>query len=128
MTADVAEASHRHLTVDVVPDFSTFDVTEDRAFYVEGAIFRKGDRADRIGTFRCWGWLIGGTGGPGAAVSQAYEIDDRGEIQVQGLEDDERAVVGGTGDFRFARGEGVLTDHQPLDGFQIKFHLKGARR
>ena len=124
LSSGVAEARHRHLTVDVVPDFDNTFETEpnERAFYIEGAIYRKGDRDHRIGTFRCWGWLIGG--GPNAVVSQEYAIDHRGEIQVQGLEDERRAVVGGTGDFRFARGEGVLTPNQPNDGFRIKFHLR----
>ncbi|MFV2008202.1 MAG: hypothetical protein ACC667_12205, partial [Longimicrobiales bacterium] len=48
-------------------------------FYVEGPIFPNGTLdatgdpggAASTGTFRCWGWIINGSGI--AAVSQAYE-------------------------------------------------------
>ncbi len=44
-------------------------------------------------------------------MSQEFDIDGRGKIQVQGVEDGgPRAVVGGTGDFRNVRGEATGFD------------------
>lgn len=124
--ADVAESGQEDtmLTIEVAPDLSTFDTVRDVAegdvvptgpFYIQGPIFPEGTLdaegdpggATPIGTFRCWGWQFDGSEFPPVGVvSQTYEIDDRGEIQVQGLEDGSRAVTGGTGEFGNVRGEG----------------------
>lgn len=138
-----AEAHGGHLTVEVVPDLSSFDTIRGVApgdavptgsFYVEGSIYPNGTLdasgdpggASPIGTFRCWGWIFDGSTGLGA-VSQAYELDGRGDIQVQGLEDDTRAVVGGTGDFRNVRGEGSFQTINPANlTFRAFFSLLGS--
>lgn len=55
-------------------------------FYAQGALYEEGmldeegvapDGAAPIGTFRCWRWLFDRQTF-GAAVSQAYEMDERG--------------------------------------------------
>ncbi len=64
-----------------------------------------------IGEFHCWGW--GGAAHlpddhSGGVVSQEYNIFGVGKIQLQGVENQDgtpRAVVGGTGRFRKARGD-----------------------
>lgn len=136
--AGLAEA-HKHLKLDVDLDETTMTVDPDgpEAFYIEGPIYPEGSinndgtltpGAESIGVFRCWGML-----GPGV-VSQEFDIEGRGRIEVQGLEvDGKRAVVGGTGDFRFVRGEGdfAFTFDAPVPGaffFRVTFHLSGARR
>jgi hypothetical protein len=114
----VAEAGTLTLRVDT-HGFADFDVTDNgilqdgAAFYVSGDICAElvllGD-CTPIGTFHCWGWLVGPTQEV-ALVSQEFDIDGRGKIQVQGVEDDgPRAIVGGTGQFRNVRGEATGFD------------------
>jgi hypothetical protein len=63
-----------------------------------------------------------------AVVSQTYELDGRGEIQVQGREDENRAVTGGTGAFNNVRGEADFEFIDPNSpSFRGTFHLKGAQ-
>jgi hypothetical protein len=131
------------LVLEVATDLSTFDAVRTPAggdpfptgpFYVQGPIFPEGTLdadgdpggATSIGTFRCWGWIFDGSTALGA-VSQAYEIDGRGRIQVQGLEDGTRAVTGGTGQFRNVRGEGSFEGINPENfSFRASFALQGA--
>lgn len=134
----VAEAEELVLRVDT-DVFADFDLTNDgilqggAAFYVSGVICEEPDLLDTCtskGTFRCWGWLIGPTQ-EASVVSQEFDLDGRGKIQVQGLEDDgPRAVVGGTGDFRNVRGEATGFDFSEFlsnGEFIATFKLKGAR-
>jgi hypothetical protein len=65
-------------------------------------------------------------------VSQEFDIDGRGKIQVQGVEDDgPRAVVGGTGEFRNVRGEATGFDLSEFQSgtfageFIVNFELIG---
>ncbi len=127
------------------PGFDTFDQTAaaapigGAAFYVSGDICAENAVADLlgpctpIGTFHCWGWLIG-PDQLAAVVSREYDLDGRGKIQVQGFEDDgPRAVTGGTGDFRNVRGEatGFNFDEFADNGngeFIVTFKLKGAKK
>ena len=116
----------RTLVLDVVADTAAFDIAfgdvlGGGAFYVPGVIYEAGTNK-QIGTFHCWGWDVIGDGLSAVVVSQEYNLDGRGKIQVQGVEsfkgltgfppfaDAEepgiRAVVGGTGDFRRVRGDG----------------------
>ncbi len=67
-----------------------------------------------------------------AVVSQEYDLDGRGKIQVQGVEDEgPRAVTGGTGDFRNVRGEATgfdLSDLLAGGEFIATFKLTGAKK
>ncbi len=96
----VAEA--RTLVLRVATDVSTFDFTASgpvggAAFYIGGVICADPTlfaACVPIGTFHCWGWLIG-PDQLAAVVSQEYDLDGRGKIQVQGVEDEgPRAVTG----------------------------------
>ena len=137
----VAEAKGKKgdLVLRVATDGTTFDSTASgpvggAAFYIGGVIC-----ADPIlfaacvpiGTFHCWGWLIG-PDQVAAVVSQEYDLDGRGKIQVQGVEDEgPRAVTGGTGDFRNVRGEATGFDLSDLfvgGEFTATFKLQGAKR
>ena len=77
-----------------------------------------------LGTFGCWGWMIDKSGI--AVVSQAYEIDGQGEIQVQGLEDGSRAVTGGTDKYLNVRGSGVFDFFPGSFSFRATLDLRGA--
>ncbi len=114
-----------------------------RAFFVRGTICE--DLAPltscvSIGTFLCWGWqtdpLDVDARPQVSVVSQEFNIFDRGKIQTQGAEafgpDSERAVVGGTGDFRNVRGEVTgavftLPPPGPTAEFIATFKLIGAK-
>jgi len=114
-----------------------------RAFFVRGTICE--DLAPLtscvpIGTFLCWGWHTDPFDVDArpqvSVVSQQFNIFDRGKIQTQGAEafgpDSERAVVGGTGDFRNVRGEVTgavftLPPPGPTAEFIATFKLIGAK-
>ncbi len=114
----VAEASTLTLRVDTNA-LADFDKTTNGIFHDGAAFYVSGDICDTlvllgpcipIGKFHCWGWLVG-PNQEVALVSQEFDIDGRGKIQVQGVEDDgPRAIVGGTGDFRNVRGEATGFD------------------
>lgn len=147
LTPGSAEAEK--LTLEVAPDLSTFDAVREVApghatptgpFYITGPIFPEGtlkpdgtapSGAKSIGTFRCWGWIFDGSKFPPlAVVSQEFKLDDRGNLQVQGREDERRAVTGGTGDFRHVRGEGRFTPLNPTKNlsFRATFTLKDTKK
>ncbi len=135
----VAEAGGKkgELVLRVATDPNTFDTPDPApgggaAFYISGVICADPTlfaACVPIGTFHCWGWLIGPTQAD-AVVSQEYNLDGRGKIQVQGVEDEgPRAVTGGTGDFRNVRGEATGFDLSDLfvgGEFIATFKLKGA--
>ncbi len=137
----VAEANGKKgdLVLRVFTDGNTFDSTASgpkggAAFYIGGVICADPTLfavCDPIGTFHCWGWLIG-PDQMATVVSQEYDLDGRGKIQVQGFEDEgPRAVTGGTGDFRNVRGEATGFDLSDLFGggeFTATFKLKGAKK
>ncbi|MCZ6618428.1 MAG: hypothetical protein O7E57_09870 [Gammaproteobacteria bacterium] len=125
------------LVLRVATDGATFDATSapggGGAFYISGVICADGDIGDPcapIGGFHCWGWLIG-PDQLAAVVLQEYDLDGRGKIQVQGVEDEgPRAVTGGTGDFRKARGEATGFDLSDLfvgGEFIATFKLEGVK-
>ncbi len=134
----VAEAGTLVLRVDTA-GLATFDAHAPApgggaAFYIRGVICSDPNlfaNCDPIGTFHCWGWLIGPSQLE-AVVSQEYDLDGRGKIQVQGVEDEgPRAVTGGTGDFRNVRGEATgfdLSDLLAGGEFIATFKLKGAKK
>lgn len=139
----VAEADGKKgkLELRVKLDLSTFDVAlgdfvgKGGAFYVTGDICKElgpVGTCNSIGTFQCWGWLFDAADPASAAVvSQEFNLDGRGKIQVQGVEDEgPRAVTGGTGDFRNVRGEATGFDfsHFVSDGeFIGTFKLGGVK-
>ncbi len=116
----VAEAGSK-LELRVKLDLSTFDVAVGDFWGIGGAFYVTGDICDEldpvgtcdpIGTFHCWGWLFNVSDpASSAVVSQEYNLDGRGKIQVQGVEDGgPRAVTGGTGEFRNVHGEATGFD------------------
>lgn len=131
VTASPASAATK-FTCEVAPDLSTFDPVRTPAgadpfptgpFYVQGSIYEDGTlNADGTvppsavpeGPFRCWGWIFDGATGA-AVVSQSFEFAGAGDLQVQGLEDGKRAVTGGTGDFKSARGSVKVTFINPAN-------------
>lgn len=106
------------------------------SFYVSGDILAPGTATaigtDKMGRFQCWGFIPADNPGPqDAVVNQEFAIDGRGRIIIAGLESDApRAVTGGTGDFRSARGEGipdvVIFDFFNEGKFRIAFNLTGV--
>ncbi len=114
--------AHDTLFLVIAVDESSFvgpDINAAGAFNVEGAI-----DGGPSGGFQCWGWIF--ADGVTTNVSQVYNIAGRGAIMTQGQEGGLLAVVGGTGDFRNVRGEGLQVF--TATGFNIEFDLRGARR
>ena len=113
------------------------------AFYVAGTICKEknGPACTDAGDFHCWGWrpatFPDGTapamGFAPSVVSQLFEIDGRGTISVQGVEAFgaafvPRAVDGGTGDFRNARGEMTSAEFTAVGELTVTFKLIGAKK
>ena len=126
------------LVVDVVPDFENtltfvdFDesgsISDFEPFVVLGTIFEP-DTNNRLGTFVCRGWFIPlQDDGDRNYMSQSYEIDGMGTIQVMGhevggvtgIEGLSQVIVGGTGVFKGISGQ---TDRLQLAGrgFRLTF-------
>ena len=140
----VAEADGKKgkLELRVKLDLSSFDVAVGDfvgiggAFYVKGNICKKlgpVGTCDSIGTFHCWGWLFDALDpASSAVVSQEFNLDGRGKIQVQGVEDEgPRAVTGGTGDFKDVRGEATgfdLSNFVSNGEFTGTFKLKKVKK
>lgn len=140
-----AYSGKKRLTVDVVPDFSTFSFvdldgslgpTAGEPFYVEGDVRERRDdfgTGPRIGTFICRGFfIIPQDDGDITYVSQSFEIDGKGTIYVQGNEPGatagmdgfRRAIVGATGWFP-SSGQAIV---EPLPtGDRVTFRFDGAR-
>ncbi|MEE8491935.1 MAG: hypothetical protein V3S60_09845 [Acidimicrobiia bacterium] len=100
------------------------------AFYVSGEIMARGTMAPVIGSFHCWGYLRAADGL--GVVNQEFDLNGRGKILIAGVESDApRAVTGGTGNFRNARGQGnpdvELFDFNNSGKFRIAFNLTGAK-
>ena len=101
------------LDLRVVADLSTFDMVTRKKnaggpFYVGGTIFDSLTGAE-IGKFHCWGWSL--KDGSLALVNQEFDLTGRGKIILIGVEDPgPRAIVGGTGNFKNARGQATSTD------------------
>ena len=119
------------LVLRVVADPGAFSIAPGAptggAFYIPGIVYEAGT-LNQIGTFHCWGWDVDGFGTSGVLVSQEYNLDGRGKIQVQGVEDGgPRAVTGGTGQFRNVRGEMTGADLSAFPDFTATFKLIGAK-
>ena len=92
---------------------------------VQGPFNVQGDTGSGASTFQCWGWILE----DGAAnVSQVFNIAGRGAIMTQGREGGFLAVVGGTGDFRNARGQAEQVFTGAGFDFTMTFDLKGSTR
>ncbi len=115
------------LTVLLVPDGSTFDLRANELgqgpFYIGGTLFNV-DTGAELGEFQCWGWFFTSSR---RMVTQEYNLGDRGTILLAGEEIENRlALVGGTGDFRNARGQVEFED--VAEGILVHFTLIGAGR
>ncbi|GMR03061.1 MAG: hypothetical protein BMS9Abin20_1422 [Acidimicrobiia bacterium] len=126
----------KKINLGITINFDSFETTGGGvgAFYVGGDISAGEPGGDSIGTFHCWGWIT--SDGGVAVVNQEFNINGRGKIQISGVEShDLRAVIGGTGDFVNARGQGnphtedtFGHDHiSPTGTFVIEFRLTGAK-
>ena len=80
----------------------------------------EGDTGSGPRTFQCWGWILPDGSGN---VSQVYNIAGHGAIMTQGQEGGFLTVVGGTGDFRNARGQGEQVFTGNGFDFTITFDL-----
>jgi hypothetical protein len=113
----------------VTADFGTFTNPSGPgvgSFYIKGPIAARSG-GPSIGTFHCWGFL---NGEADAVVNQEFDLDGRGKILIAGIEStDPRGVIGGTGDFANARGQGIPSGGPGSAGgtdFTIDFNLTGA--
>ena len=94
-----------------------------------GAFNVEGDTGSGPQTFQCWGWIF--ADGLTTNVSQSFNVEDRGAIMTQGPEGGLLAIVGGTGDFKNARGEArqVFNDDGTFDfTMTFKFDVKHRKR
>ncbi len=123
---DTVLAVHdEELTVDVVPDLSTFsfvDVDGDGApsagdpFIIEGDVREEGTKTV-IGRYLCRGYFIVlQADGDFSFVAQSFEITGIGTIHVAGNESDVltvRAVDGASGDFEVEEDAVLIADPRP---------------
>ena len=123
---DTVLALHdEELTVDVLPDLSTFsfvDVDGDGApsagdpFIIEGDVREEGTKTV-IGRYLCRGYFIVlQADGDNTTVHQSFEIDGEGTIHVEGNESDVltvRAVDGASGDFEVEEDAVLIADPMP---------------
>ena len=113
------------LTVLLVPDGSTFDLRANELgqgpFYIGGTLFDV-DTGAELGEFQCWGWFFTASR---RMVTQEYNLGDRGTILLAGEEIvNPLALIGGTGDFRNARGQ--VEFEFVAEGILVHFDLIGA--
>ncbi len=138
-TEVLANGNRNHLRLRIIldppPDFAPPGTRGGSAFYIRGTICeeQQGPDCTPAGVFHCWGWQTApGTLDNEVVVSQSFQIDGRGSIEVQGVEafgDNfiPRAVGGGTGDFRNVRGEMTSAD-VAVPELITTFRLLGAKR
>ena len=121
----VTVSSAPALTVDVVPDLSTFsfvdvggdgDPTPGDPFIVEGDVREKGTETV-IGRYLCRGYfIVPQADGDFTTVHQSFEIDGVGTIHVEGNESDVltlRAIDGASGDFEVEEDAVLISDPMP---------------
>ena len=117
MAIGITEAqAGKKLTLDVNAPAAGFTLSNEipGAFQIQGTFDG--------GSFQCWGWVL--ADGVTTLVSQVYVLSG-GQIHTQGLEGGLLSVVGGTGVFKNARGQGLQTFIDD-DNFTIKFELIGS--
>ncbi len=90
----------------------------------QGAFNVEGDTGSGARSFQCWGWIF--EDGETTNVSQVYNIAGRGAIMTQGQEGNPLALVGGTGDFRNARGQAIQVFTGVGFDFTLELNLTGA--
>lgn len=121
----VASSPAPVLTVDVIPDLSTFtfvdvggdgDATPGDPFIIEGDVREKGTETV-IGRYLCRGFfIVPQADGDVTTVHQSFEIDGEGTIHVEGNETDVltvRAIVGASGGFRVRKDAILIADPMP---------------
>ena len=121
----VAPSAPPVLTVDVIPDLSTFsfvdvggdgDATPGDPFIVEGDVRERGTETV-IGRYLCRGFfIVPQADGDVTTVHQSFEIDGEGTIHVEGNETDvltDRAIVGASGGFRVRKNAILIADPMP---------------
>ena len=113
------------LTVSLVVDGGSFDLVPSPGgggpFYIGGTLF-DADTQEELGEFQCWGWFFTAER---RMVTQEYNLGDRGTIILVGEELlNPLAIVGGTGDFKNARGEMNIEFTEA--GILVHFTLIGA--
>ena len=113
------------LTVILVPDGGTFDIVASPGgggpFYIGGTLFDL-DTGAVLGDFQCWGWFFTADR---RMVTQEYNLGDRGTIIVAGEELlNPLAILGGTGDFKNARGQ--MDVEFTAEDLLVHFDLIGA--
>jgi hypothetical protein len=121
-----AALASSELKVIVEADVNSLDVVPTTAggpFYI-GGVLKDPDTGEQIGIFHCWGYFFQeGLG----VVNQEYDFTGRGKIILTGVEDEgPRAITGGTGDFRNARGQATGIDLSNFPVFPVNFDLVGA--
>ncbi len=102
------------------------DEASFRSNHLFGAFNVEGDTGSGPQTFQCWGWIF--EDGVTANVSQSFNVEDRGAIMTQGPEGGLLAIVGGTGDFKNARGEARQVFTGPGFDFTMTFKFTGQGR
>ena len=113
------------LTVDVIPDLSTFsfvdvggdgDPTPGDPFIIEGDVRETGTETV-IGRYLCRGFfIVPQADGDVTTVHQSFEIAGEGTIHVEGNESDVltvRAIVGASGGFRVRKDAILIADPMP---------------
>ncbi len=126
------------LTVDVIPDLSTFsfvdvggdgDATPGDPFIIEGDVLEE-DTKTVIGHYLCRGYfIVPQADGDFTFVHQSFEITGIGTIHVEGNESDVltvRAIDGASGDFEVEEDAVLIADPRPDPGeaaFQGTFLL-----
>ena len=113
------------LTVDVIPDLSTFsfvdvggdgDATPGDPFIIEGDVRERGTETV-IGRYLCRGFfIVPQADGDVTTVHQSFEIAGEGTIHVEGNETDVltvRAIVGASGGFRVRKDAILIADPMP---------------
>ncbi len=104
------------------------DVDEEsfQSNHFPGAFNIVGDTGSGPETFQCWGWI---NADESANVSQSFNVEDRGAIMTQGPEGGLLAIVGGTGEFKNARGDArqVFNDDGTFD-FTMTFKFVRQHR
>jgi hypothetical protein len=121
----VASSPAPVLTVDVIPDLSTFsfvdvggdgDATPGDPFIVEGDVLEVGTETV-IGHYLCRGYfIVPQADGDVTTVHQSFEIDGEGTIHVEGNESDVstvRAIVGASGGFSVRNNAVLIADPMP---------------
>ncbi len=133
-------ASQGGLVVEVDVDLDTYDAMREPEpeaavatgpFHILGSIYPDGTlnedgfpppRTNAIGNYRCWGWTYDGINVL-ASVTQIFELDGLGQINVQGQDFADKAIIGGMGLFKAASGE-MLWEPINMESLAFRAHVQ----